>query len=148
MSEVQQALPDMATLSRLIGVKAVAEMKDVPTRVVRKEAKAGNIDGAIQVLGKWGFDPEKIGTWNPPEAGTRVATTTREDGRRSHRIFLTDEERTNLSAQGFEIIDPRIAAKARRDARKAAKAAKAAAGPAAEADIATEAADPFATFGG
>lgn len=149
MSEEQgqapEGLPNMAALERLITVGQLAEMKEVPARIVRREARDDNIPGAIQVLGKWGFDPDKASAWSPPEAGTRVAVT-REDGRRSHRIFLTDEERTNLASQGFEIIDPRVAAKARRAARKAKKAAAAAAAAPASVSVDTAAADPFAGF--
>lgn len=132
---------DFAALEELITVTDVAEMFEVPNRIVRREAKAGNIPGALQVLGKYGFDSERVTEWTPPEAGTRVVTT-REDGRQRYRIYLTVEEAVTLKTQGFEVTDPREAAKARRAARKAAKATGA---PAAEAAV--EEGDPFADFG-
>ena len=109
-------------LQALLTVKQVAAMFDVPARVVRKAAKAGTIPGHIEVLGKDGFDPDKVANWTPPEAGTRVVGASREDGRRRYRGFFNDEELAVLLSQGYEITDPRVAAKERRAARKAAKA--------------------------
>ena len=113
---------DLVKLQSLLTVKEVAELHEVATRVVRKEGKAGRIPGAIKVLGKLGFDPELVETWTPPEAGERVVGARREDGRQRYAIYATLEEKDTLAAQGFEISDPRAAAKARRAAKKAAAA--------------------------
>lgn len=136
---------DIQQLESLISVSQVAEMHDVPARVVRKAAKAGTLPGTIKVLGKHGFDPELAQTWEPPEPGTfGVRAASREDGRRRYRIYLTAEEATTLLSQGFEVTDPRAAAKARRAAKKAAEAAS----DGAEAtEAVSEESDPFSDFG-
>jgi len=136
--EVQATSIDFSKLEKLITVQDVAEMFEVRPGIVRREARKGNVPGAIKVLGKTGFDPDLVQTWTPPEGGERVSK--REDGRRRYRIFLSEEELATLSPT-YEIVDPRVAAKARR----AAKKAKAEAGgevPAAAAD----APDPFEDF--
>ena len=75
----------------------------------------------------------------------------REDGRQRFRIYLNQEEYEALKSQGFEIVDPREAAKKRRAERKAKKAASGEAGVSEEAPQAEvtldEADDPFADFG-
>ena len=107
-------------LQTLLTVKEVAEMFDVPARVVRKAAKDDTIPGKIEALGKYGFDPDLIVNWTPPEPGTRVVGARREDGRQRYRIYATPDEKAKLLAEGYEISDPREAAKARRAQRKAA----------------------------
>lgn len=108
-------------LTALLTVKEVAEMHDVPDRVVRKAVKSGTIPGHVQVLGKSGFEPEKVAKWVAPEPGTRVVGAKRADGRQRYRIYLTQDEAAKLLAEGYEVTDPREAAKARRAARKATK---------------------------
>ena len=132
---------DLSKLSELLTVKQVSEMFEVPARVVRKAAKDGTIPGAVKVLGKTGFDPAVVTEWEPPEAGTRVVGASREDGRQRYRIYLTSEEAAKLQTEGYELSDPREAAKARRAAKKAGKAEA----PAVEETGAVE--DPFAAFG-
>lgn len=131
-------------MQALLTVKEVAEMHDVPARVVRKAAKAGTIPGHIEVLGKSGFDPNLVGDWIAPEPGTRVVGAARADGRQRYRIYLNPEEAAKLLAEGFEVTDPRVAAKARRAARKAAKAAGGDEAPEAPAEGGE---DLFADFG-
>jgi len=137
---------DYGKLEELLTVSQVAEMHDVPARIVRKAARRGTIPGQIKVLGKYGFDPELSQTWTPPEPGefgTRKAK--REDGRQRYRIYLTVEEATTLQGQGFEVTDPRDEAKVRRAARKAA-AVKGETQAQAQAQT-QEGDDPFADFG-
>jgi len=131
-------------LQALLTVKQVAEQFGVPARVVRKAAKAGEIPGHIEVLGKDGFDPDKVMSWTPPEPGTRVVGAKRDDGRQCYHGYFNEEEVATLLAQGYEIIDPRVAAKERRAARKAAKA------EGTPEDVGAEAEgddNPFADFG-
>lgn len=113
----------VADLQALLSVKQVAEMFDVPARVVRKAAKASppTIPGVVEVLGKCGFDPDKVSSWTPPEPGTRVVGASRDDGRQRYRIYLTPGEAAKLLAEGHEISDPRQAAKERRAAKKVAQ---------------------------
>lgn len=135
---------DYSELEKLVTVKDVAEMFEIPDRIVRREVRKEPcpIPGAHKILGKWGFDPDLIGDWTPPDVGEGAAVTRREDGRRRYRIFLSESEHAILVGD-YEIIDPRVAAKARR----AAKKAKAAGEPPAEgaAEAATEK-DPFEDF--
>ena len=109
-------------LQALLTVNEVADMFDVAPRIVRKAVKNGAIPGVIEVLGKTGFDPDQVESWTPPEPGTRVVGAKREDGRQRYRIYLTSDEAADLLAKGYEISDPREAAKARRAAKKAAQA--------------------------
>ncbi len=113
---------DLAKLETLLSVKQIAEQFDVAARIVRKEAKAEKIPGAYEILGRWGFDPDEVLSWEPPETGTRVASK-REDGRTRYQVYLNDEELANLKAILPEdaIKDPKVA----RAARKAKKAAEA-----------------------
>lgn len=112
----------IADLKALLTVAQVADMFEVASRVVRKAAKAGTIPGAVEVLGKVGFDPDLVANWTPPEPGTRVVGAKREDGRWRYRIYLSPEEAAKLLAEGYDVSDPRVAAKARRKAKAAAKA--------------------------
>lgn len=132
-------------LQSLLTVKQVAEMFDVPARVVRKAAKSDTIPGLIEALGKYGFDPDLVSSWTPPEPGTRVVGARREDGRQRYRIYLSEEEAAKLLAEGYEVSDPRVAAKARRAAKKAA-GVDAAEAPKASPDAEDED-DPFGDFG-
>lgn len=128
-------------LQALITVGQVAELFEVPARVVRAAARKDEIPGLVKVLGKFGFDPEAVTGWIPPEAGTRRVGVRREDGRKRYRIYLTNEE-LELLAATYEIADPSVAAKERRAARRAAKAeAKENGAPETASD------DPFADFG-
>lgn len=132
---------DYAELEKLLTVAQVAEMHEVPARVVRKAAKEGSIQGAHFILKKWGFDPELVSGWKAPEPGVFGARAPkRDDGRTRYQIYLTVEESATLLSQGFEITDPRVAAKERRAARKAAKEAGTV-----EVTVADED-DPFAGF--
>ena len=112
---------DWSQLAKLITVNQVAEIHGVLPRVVRKAARAGEIPGTHSVLGKFGFDPEAVLGWEPPEGGGERAgrKAAREDGRRRYRIYLDEGEVTALRGRGFEIVDPRVAARERRQARKA-----------------------------
>ena len=132
----------MEKLEALLSVAQVADLFEVPRRIVRAAARKGEIPGAISVLGRIGFDPDQVTSWTPPEGGERAAK--REDGRRKYNAWLTPEEKDALVAQGFELVDPRVASKARREARKAAKAE--AAGSDAKAETPSEG-DPFNDFG-
>ena len=114
----------IAKLQSLLTVKEVAEMFDVPARVVRKAAKASppTIPGMIEALGKYGFDPDLVASWTPPEPGVRVVGARRDDGRQRYRVYLNPDELAKLLSDGYEVTDPREASKARRAARAAAKA--------------------------
>ena len=127
-------------LNSLLTISEVATLHEVPARVVRKAAKANQVPGQIAVLGKFGFDPELVIAWVPPEPGTRVVGARRPDGRRRYRIYCNPEEAAKLLAEGFELTDPRVAAKARREARKAQE------GSEVEAPADAEGGDPFADF--
>ena len=113
---------DVAKLDTYVAVKQVAEKFDVAPRIVRREAKAENIPGGVEILGRYGFDPDEVLSWEPPEAGTRIASK-RDDDRSRYTVYLNDEELTNLKAILPEdaIKDPKVA----RAARKAKKAAEA-----------------------
>ena len=115
MSEITQEV-----LDRLLTVAELATLKNTTAGVVRREAKKGNIPGLYMPWKKMGFDSEAVADWTPPTGSARIL---REDGRRKFTAWLNDEEVTTLSELGIEVVDPRIAAKARRDARKAAAAA-------------------------
>lgn len=130
-------------MTALLTVKQVAVMHEVPDRVVRKAVKNGTIPGHVEVLGKSGFEPEKVAKWVPPEPGTRVVGAKRADGRQRYRIYLTSDEAAKLLAEGYEVTDPREAAKARKAAKREAAAE---AGEPAEAETG-ESDDLFADFG-
>jgi len=116
---------DRETLGRLLTVTQLAAKFGVAPGVIRRASKAeGGIPGQMVALGKTGFDPEVLGDWTPPASSERAARV-REDGRRVFEVLLTDEESAALIAEGYEVIDRRERAKARRAARKAAKAAAA-----------------------
>jgi len=133
----------MEQLQALLTVKQVAEMFDVPARIVRKAAKNKTIPGAIEVLGKVGFDPDVVTNWTPPELGTRTVGARREDGRQRYSVYLTPDEAAKLLSEGYEISDPREAAKARRAKKAAAKAE----GSEASQEVEASDDDPFAGFG-
>ena len=138
---------DFTQLARLITVKDVAELFEVEDRIVRREVRRDPcpIPGAVKILGKWGFDPDLVTGWTPPEGGAGRASK-REDGRSQYRIFLTTEELATLST--YEIVDPRVAAKARRAARKAkAAAAEAGGDESAGAAASGDEPNPFGDFG-
>jgi len=111
---------DAELLSRLVTATELAEIVGCRPATVRKAAKRGEIPGTFVVVRKTLFDREVAGKWTPPEGGRRVSQ--REDGRRRYQIYLTDEEAATLMKGGYEVIDPRVAAKARREKRKAEKA--------------------------
>ena len=131
----------MEKLNSLLTVSEVAELHEVPARVVRKAAKAGTVPGQINVLSKFGFDPELVIAWVPPEPGTRVVGARRADGRQRYYIYCNKDEKAKLLAEGFDLTDPREAAKARRAARKAKEGTTPA-----EASVEVEGEDPFADF--
>ena len=135
---------DMAKLQSLLSVSQVAEKFDVHARIVRKESKAGRVPGAYEILGKYGFDPIEVESWEPPEVGTRTVAR-REDGRRFYRVALTDEELVTLRATlpADAVKDPRVT----RAARKAAKAANEGGDEKAEEASTPEGESPFGDFG-
>lgn len=113
----------MEYLATLLTASQVAELKECTPATVRREHKKGNIPGAIEALGRVGFDPDAIDSWTPPEGGTRVAVA-RDDGRRKYWIWLNDSEAAAVKTQGYELEDPREVRKARRAARKASGGSK------------------------
>ena len=110
---------NLEKLETFLSTTEVAEMFDVSPGVVRREAKKDAIPGAVNILGRLGFDPELVQGWEPPEG--RTGGIKREDGRVRWKILLNDDEKAKLVAEGYEIEDPRAAGKARRAARKAAE---------------------------
>lgn len=136
---------DFEQLEKLLTVGQVAEMMDVEPRIVRREARKDKIPGCTKILGKYGFDPELVEDWEPPEPGTRRGRSTREDGRKRYKIYLSDDELAALKEQGFEIVNPRIAARERR-ARRKAKAETASPSTGEAEAPAAEPSDPFADF--
>ncbi len=136
----------MEELAKLLTMSQVAELKNVPVGVVRRAARSeAGIPGKVEVLGRFGFDPVLVATWEPPAGSAR---TVREDGRKKYWVFANTEEHADLVELGYEVVDPSIAAKARRTARKAAKAAKVGAVPTEAEGTETESEDPFADFKG
>ena len=130
-------------LDRLLTVKQFAELKNTTPGVIRREAKKDSIPGMYRPWKTLGFDPLESADWEAPSGSARIV---REDGRQKYMAWLNDEEKVTLGELGIEVIDQRIAAKARRDARKAA--AVGAPTVVAVAGEAPEAADDlFADFG-
>ena len=118
----EQRVLNQEEMAQLITIAQFAKLVGVSSGIVRKHGKKGHIPGTYHVMGTIGFNPEEAKGWTPP-AGTAVRSS-REDGRMLYSIaLLADTELVTLQAQGFEITDPRVEAKNRRDARKAAKAA-------------------------
>ncbi|MFA5526299.1 MAG: helix-turn-helix domain-containing protein [Acholeplasmataceae bacterium] len=105
-------------LNSLLSTTEVAEMFDVSPGVVRRAARKGEVPGKIEVLGRVAFDPELVKDWEPPERRS-AGRATRDDGRLRWKIWLTKEEAESLSEEGYEIENPREAARKRRAARKA-----------------------------
>lgn len=137
----------MAELKDLLSVKQVAELFGVEPRVVRKEARKNAIPGQVLVFNKYyGFDPDAVTSWKPPEAGTFGPRRGRDDGRSWYRIALSPEEFAALNAT-YEIVDPRVAAKARRAAKKAAKTEGGEGTDVAQDVAEASEGDPFADFG-
>lgn len=146
-------------LEDLITLKNAAVLVGCRSGVLSKLAKKGEVPGAIQVLGRWGFDPAAlVGFEAPKGTGRKGGFAKRPDGRHSYRIYLTPEEAKTLVEAGYEVIDPAVA----RAARKAKKAAEveavpiaptaaqdgyAGAGAVAAVAPADPNADPFAAFG-
>ena len=119
----EQRVLNQEEMAQLITIAQFAKLVGVSSGIVRKHGKKGHIPGTYHVMGTIGFNPEEAKGWTPP-AGTAVRSS-REDGRLLYSIaLLPDTELEPLRAQGFEITDPRVEAKQRRDARKAAKAAE------------------------
>ncbi len=134
---------DLAKLETFLSVKQVADQFGVAARIVRKEAKAGKVPGAHEIIGRWGFDPEQVTAWEPPEGGTRISR--REDGRQRYTVYLSEEELANLKAILPEdaVKDPRAA----RAARKAMKAAEEGGDGTTEETETPEGESPFGDFG-
>lgn len=132
-------------LEKLLTTTQVAEMFDTEPRIVRREAKKGNIPGFYEVMGQYGFDPDALESegWEPPETSSR-GSSTRDDGRLRWKIWLTKEEEEALEAEGYEIENPRAKARARRAARKAAEGEDTESEEVEETD---DESDPFADFG-
>lgn len=138
---------NLGDVEKLLSVNDVAALFEIEPRVVRRCARKGLIPGQYKILGKLGFDPDKLADWTPPEVGVFGARTPkRDDGRQRYHIFLTAEEEAKLSPH-YELVDPRVAAKARRAARKAAKAEAGEGQKAGAPPSVAEAEDPFADFG-
>lgn len=149
----------MQDLSKLISLKDAAGVVGCTVGKLRREAKKGNVPGAIQVLGHWGFNKDELEGYEVPEGVSFGGGSKRSDGRLTFKIYLTDEEAATLKAGGFELVDPREQ-RAARKAKQAAKKAEAAA-VAGEAEIEAPnaplagpavvveevEADPFADFG-
>ncbi len=114
MSEIAQEV-----LDRLLTVSELAALKNTTPGVVRREAKKNNIPGMHRPWKTLGFDSEMVADWVAPAGSARIV---RPDGRRKYTAWLNEEEVVTLGELGIEVVDPRIAAKTRRDARKAAKA--------------------------
>jgi len=104
-------------LDRLLTVKQFAELKNTTAGVIRREAKKENIPGMYRPWKTMGFDPIESAGWVAPDGAQKIV---REDGRRKFTAWLNEEEVMTLTELGIEVEDPRVAAKARRDARKAA----------------------------
>jgi len=131
----------MEELAKLLTYRQVAELKNCPVSVVRRAARKNEIPGEVEVLGRTGFDPDLVMAWTPKEGTPR---TVREDGRRKYWVWANEAEVSEMTELGYEVVDPRVAARARREARKAKKAAS---GSDAETKAVSEPEDPFADFG-
>lgn len=138
-------------LNKLLTTTEVAEMFDTSPRIVRREAKKGNIPGFYEVLGQFGFDPEEVEDWEPDLSTSTYTRSSRTDGRLRWKIWLTKEEEEALEAEGYEIENPRKIARQRRAARKAREEGEEGNVEEAEIEVPEEEAeenDPFAGFGG
>lgn len=107
--------------SKLVALKDYCAVHDIDYRRARRAARKDKFPGAFQALGRWAIDKD-VAVPTLPERGT-FGRPARADGRRPFKVYLTAEEATTLTANGFEMTDPRVA----RKERKAAKAAEAAA---------------------
>lgn len=130
-------------LEKLLGVSEVAEMFDVRPGTVRRAARKGEIPGAVEILGRHGFDPELVVQWEPQEGSGRKAPR-RDDGRQRYTIYLTVDEATDLGEKGYELIDPRERSRKRRQERKAKKAAAKVEN---EPETSEDESNPFDSFG-
>jgi len=67
-----------AELDKMWSVQQVAEHHKVPEHTVQRAARTGNIEGAIQILGRHLFNPAKAAEWVPGEVTLRI------EGRETH----------------------------------------------------------------
>jgi len=106
----------------VISLKEYMELHSMPHNyaAARRAARKGNVPHVTKILGTWAIDAhaplddvaqalDAIGT------GTR----TRDDGRRTFKIYLTDDEHAALVNDGYETIDLR-ALRAERKSKRAA----------------------------
>ncbi len=137
-------------LEKLLTVGEVAKLFEVRQGIVRRCAKKKEVPGAVFVLGRYGFDPDDVMKWTPPDPGTRIVGVRRSDGRQRFSIWLDKTEHEACEAAGYEMSDPRKKAAERKAARTAAAEASAegTATPdgAADAAVAVSENNPFADF--
>jgi len=119
-----QRVLNQEEMAQLITIAQFAKLVGCSSGVVRKEGKKGNIPGCYHVMGTIGFNPEEAKAWTPPSGS--APRVTRDDGRLLYNIALLPEELATLTGT-YEIIDPRVEAAAKREARKVARAAQKAA---------------------
>lgn len=133
-------------LESLLTTTEVAEMFDTEPRIVRREAKKGNIPGHVEIMGQHGFLPDEVEEWEVPESTGGSRGSVREDNRLRWKIWLTKEEEEALEAEGYEIENPRAKARARRARRRAAEKAQEEEVEATSELEADDSDDPFADF--
>ena len=130
-----QRVLNQEEMAQLITIAQFAKLVGVSSSTVRKAGKKGEIPGCYHVMGTIGFNPEEAKGWSPPEGGS--VRITRNDGRLLYNIALLPEELATLTGT-YEIIDPRVEAAAKREARRVARAAKKAAEAAATVSVAVD----------
>ena len=130
-----QRVLNQEEMAQLITIAQFAKLVGCSSGVVRKAGKKGEIPGCYHVMGTIGFNPEEAKGWTPPSGS--APRITRTDGRLLYNIALLPEELATLTGT-YEIIDPRVEAAAKRQARKDARAAKKAAEAAATTTVAVD----------
>jgi len=132
-----QRVLNQEEMAQLLTIAQFAKLVGASSSTVRKEGKKGNIPGCYHVMGTIGFNPEEAKSWTPPSGST--VRISREDGRLLYSIaLLPNTEFVTLTEAGYEIIDPRVAAAAKRELRKAARAEKEAAADAVSTTVAVD----------
>lgn len=111
-------------MTNVIRLKEYCETHGIDYKRARRMARKGQFPGTQKLLadangkgGIWAVDADAPA----PTFTTTTRGTTREDGRQRYTIYLTPNEYVDIGQYGYEIGNPREAARERRLARKAAQ---------------------------